>query len=51
MYFSSVSAEGASISVAKLDGVYRTKLLHNGDKKKRLRLENPSSIAVHPVDG
>ena len=51
MYFSSLSPEGASISVAKLNGVYRTKILHNGDTKKKLRLENPSSIAVHPVNG
>ena len=51
MYFSSLSPDGASISVAKLNGVYRTKILHNGDAKKNLRLENPSSIAVHPVNG
>ncbi len=50
MYFSSSSPVGASISVAKLDGVYRTEILTH-DASSEVRLLNPTSLAVHPVRG
>ncbi len=51
MYFSSSSTDrGATISVAKLDGVYRTEILGDG-KQSNTPLVNPSSLAVHPVNG
>ena len=46
---------GTFISVAKLNGVYRTEILRHGqmgkDDKSPVEIQNLSSLAVHPVKG
>ncbi len=50
MYFSSYNVEGtASISVARLNGVYRTVLLQ--DNQNGVQMKKPSSLTLHPVKG
>ena len=57
MYFSSSNSDsgsGTSISVAKLNGVYRTEILTHGqmgNDKSPVEIQNLSSLAVHPVKG
>jgi hypothetical protein len=44
MYFTSYDEEKATISVANLDGAYRTEIVH----KEKSKL---NSIAIHPEKG
>ena len=46
MYFTSYDEDRASISVAKLDGAFRTKIIITQSKQSKL-----NSIAVHPKKG
>ena len=45
MYFTSYDEDRASISVAKLDGAFRTKIITQSKQSKL------NSIAVHPKKG
>ena len=54
MYFTSHDDNFASISVAKLDGAFRTMLRHKDIRQKRDTnswLNQPNSLAVHPIRG
>ena len=47
MYFSSYTSTRTSISVAKLNGVYRTELLNN--HMVSVSLKKPTSMVLHPT--
>ena len=49
MYFTSYSNTGASISVSRLDGVFRKVLLDNNTPG--INMTKPDNIAVHPLRG
>ena len=52
MYFSSFTSDHASISVSKLNGVYRTQLLSNAKPNTvENSLHEPASLVLHPTYG